>query len=527
MNDSANHPDQNDRRPKRGRFLIRCFFGLAWLAVLVVLFYVEENWRGARALEIYKRQLVAKGATLDWKSFVPPPVPDSDNFAMTPFLAPLFDFVPGTQTWRDINARNDAMSFAKNFPTIPFEGGWRVGNRINLTAWGNEPRTKRKGRTAESDQSSTPDRAKAASAILAALAEYEAVIEELRTASRRSQSRFNVGYDNDDLYGILLPHLALIKKACQILTARSAAHLAIGQAEPAFNDVMLMLKLAATLKSEPFLISQLVRVAALQMAMQVIWEGFAGRQWSDGQLGALQVRLQEFNLLEDLKRSLEGERAGANWSINQVRVRRDLENLGGLDMGDGQVSNDWMRESAVVYKVCPAGWYYLEQLNYNRMFDDWIVTGFSAPDRRVYSKMCEDNRRQMAAALSSPLILKHRVLSSLLLPALSGTITKFALAQNAVDEAVVVCALERFRLSNGKYPESLDALAPQFISKLPHDIINGEPLKYRRIDDGKFVLYSVGWNEVDDGGAIARTQGSPNKVQDITQGDWVWPFPER
>ena len=196
-------------------------------------------------------------------------------------------------------------------------------------------------------------------------------------------------------------------------------------------------------------------------------------------------------------------------------------------MGDGQVSNDWMRESAVVYKVCPAGWYYLEQLNYNRMFDDWIVTGFSAPDRRVYSKMCEDNRRQMAAALSSPLILKHRVLSSLLLPALSGTITKFALAQNAVDEAVVVCALERFRLSNGKYPESLDALAPQFISKLPHDIINGEPLKYRRIDDGKFVLYSVGWNEVDDGGAIARTQGSPNKVQDITQGDWVWPFPER
>jgi hypothetical protein len=529
MNDSANNPDQKDRKPKRGRFLIRCLFGLAWLAVLVVLFYAEENWRGARALESYKRQLAARGATLDWKSFVPPPVPDSENFAMTPFLAPLFDFIPGTQTWRDIDARNDVMSFAKDFPNIPFEGGWRVGNRINLAAWGKEPRTKRKGRTAEIDQTITTERAKAASSSLATLAEYDPVIEELRTASQRSQSRFNIRYDNDDLYSILLPHLAVLKKACQILTARSAARLAIGQAEPAFNDVMLMIHLVDAPKSEPFLISQLVRVAGLQMTMQIIWEGFAGHQWSDGQLRALQARLVKFNLLEDLKRSLEGERAGANWSINQVRVRRDLEKVGALDMGEAQGSNDSMREAVVAYKMCPAGWYYLEQLNYNWMFDESIVTGFSATDQRVDAKRCEENRRQMDAALgtSRSLVAKHRVFARLLLPALSGTIKKMALAQNAVDEALVACALERFRLSKGQYPESLDALAPQFISKLPHDVMNGEPLKYRRTEDSQFILYSVGWNEVDDGGVIARTQGSPNKVQDITQGDWVWPSPAR
>src|SRR5260221_55254 len=117
-----------------------------------------------------------------------------------------------------------------------------------------------------------------------------------------------------------------------------------------------------------------------QMAMQVIWEGFAGRQWSDGHLRALQARLGEFNLLEDLRRSLEAERAGANWSINLVRVGRDLEKIGGLDfLNDTPLGpNDWVREAAVVYKMCPAGWYYREQLNYNRMFDDWIVTGFSA-----------------------------------------------------------------------------------------------------------------------------------------------------
>ncbi len=47
--------------------------------------------------------------------------------------------------------------------------------------------------------------------------------------------------------------------------------------------------------------------------------------------------------------------------------------------------------------------------------------------------------------------------------------------QTLVNEAQIVCALERYRLTHGNYPETLDALVPQFIEKLPHDII-GEPL---------------------------------------------------
>ena len=53
----------------------------------------------------------------------------------------------------------------------------------------------------------------------------------------------------------------------------------------------------------------------------------------------------------------------------------------------------------------------------------------------------------------------------------------------------------------------------QFIAKLPHDIIGGQPLKYRRTADGQFVLYSIGWNEKDDGGVPGKTD---------TEGDWVW-----
>jgi hypothetical protein len=82
----------------------------------------------------------------------------------------------------------------------------------------------------------------------------------------------------------------------------------------------------------------------------------------------------------------------------------------------------------------------------------------------------------------------------------------------------VAIALERCRIAQGRYPESLDALAPQFINKLPHDVIGGGQLKYRRADNG-FVLYSIGWNEKDDDGTPA---GMKNGLLDSGDGDWVW-----
>jgi hypothetical protein len=90
----------------------RYFFWLLILALLIVLFYGEENWRGRRDLENYKRDLQARGQTVDPSAFVPPPVPDGENFALTPLLAPLFDFLPGTQKWRDTNALQRAQGFA-------------------------------------------------------------------------------------------------------------------------------------------------------------------------------------------------------------------------------------------------------------------------------------------------------------------------------------------------------------------------------------------------------------------------------
>ena len=47
---------------------------------------------------------------------------------------------------------------------------------------------------------------------------------------------------------------------------------------------------------------------------------------------------------------------------------------------------------------------------------------------------------------------------------------------------------------------------------------------YRTTDN--FILYSVGWNETDDGGVVVFKQRSSSDV-DISQGDWVWQYPQK
>jgi hypothetical protein len=106
-----------------------------------------------------------------------------------------------------------------------------------------------------------------------------------------------------------------------------------------------------------------------------------------------------------------------------------------------------------------------------------------------------------------------KLLAAVAIPNLSKVCMTGARIQNEVNEAQIVCALERYRLARGEYPETLEALAPQFIQKIPHDVIGGQPLHYRRTAEQKFLLYSVGWNERDDGGISAS---------DRAHGDWVW-----
>lgn len=116
------------------------------------------------------------------------------------------------------------------------------------------------------------------------------------------------------------------------------------------------------------------------------------------------------------------------------------------------------------------------------------------------------------------------LLVGFLLPSLEREASICARTQTSVDLARVACALERFRRANAGFPESLNALVPTWLSEIPHDVVNGQPLRYRRTEDGNFLLYSVGWNETDDGGEPDPSKYFYFGISKPT-GDWVWRYP--
>jgi len=195
-----------------------------------------------------------------------------------------------------------------------------------------------------------------------------------------------------------------------------------------------------------------------------------------------------------------------------------------LESGNGQESGfSW--QSAVLAAV-PTGWLYLEELNYSRTFQDYLMPAIDVPGGRVSPDACRRATAYLEVPSCAPWparVIRHQFFSSLLLPGLSGAAQKIALVQTGVDCAALACALERFRLAHGQFPESLDALMPKFSSQLPHDVVTGQPLKYRRTADGQYLLYSVGWNQTDDGGVLGLTE-SGHSIEQKT-GDWIWRLP--
>src|SRR5674476_17557 len=72
------------------QILRRLLITSAILATLLAIFYAEEDWRGKRAWDNCKRELEAKGVVLDWDKFIPPPVPDGQNFFKAPKMREWF-----------------------------------------------------------------------------------------------------------------------------------------------------------------------------------------------------------------------------------------------------------------------------------------------------------------------------------------------------------------------------------------------------------------------------------------------------
>jgi hypothetical protein len=220
--------------------------------------------------------------------------------------------------------------------------------------------------------------------------------------------------------------------------------------------------------------------------------------------------------------AFRGERAAISHSLETMFLHDVQKVFGAADAKAGvwkTITHPW----TLAFISAPRGWVCqnlatiarLEQASVE-IFDPG--SGTVSPSR---SRAVNDEIEKKAGRTH---LSPYNILVTIAVPNASRAWQALASTQTKVNQALLACALERCHLAQGHYPETLDALVPQYLENIPLDLINGEPLHYRRTDDGRFLLYSVGWNETDEGGKFEVGKGG---WVDPVKADWVWDSPKR
>jgi hypothetical protein len=538
---------------RNSRKIRRCLYGLACFFSLVLLFYAEEDWRGKHAWEQYKREWEAKGERFDFASFVPPTVPDDQNFALTPIVASAYNAFldqhgnriepSNTNVVDRLGFRMDSPQYLKPWPTNDFEGNWQCGIKVDLKVFQSYYRapvnakrlvgvsyTGRFGRRdfyeplkATNDFPTAPQPQSPAADVLLALSKYDAAIEELRQASRLPYARFPHNYDARPISAkVLFPASSSLMQCAKVLRLRAVAELGIGLNDKAMDDIKLMLYLANSLRDEPLLLSQGYCIGIINLALQPLWEGLCDHKWSDAQLAVIEQQVAQIDFLSRYQLAVRGERVLAIDAIDQTEGGRGFPEIYAafFPAPDESTSGTrWDRgiEATKLFLI-PKGWFFQNDLAVAQIFQQWLLTDAEGGGRMLPLEITK--RAERAFFDNTDLRTPYNVFTSVTAP---FSMQRFAFAQSFLDMARVVCGLEHYHLAHGEYPATLDPLSPQFIERIPHDLINEQPLHYRRMDDGQFLLYSVGWNGSDDGGIAVRKDSWNYATLDIQKGDWVWP----
>jgi hypothetical protein len=236
---------------------------------------------------------------------------------------------------------------------------------------------------------------------------------------------------------------------------------------------------------EPFAVSQLVRIACVVLPCQAIERVLAQTEPSADELRRVQVALQAEDRDDDMLVIARGERAVLHELFDALESGDTIFN----EFSGGPTSPSWqerlygfaMRDRLrgehplllrlMTEQVERAGLPFHEQIAPEGIFvaevralPRWSLCRIMVPP---LSKVAEASRRKHACV---------RAMAALL-------------------------ATERYRIERGTWPEALEQLVPDFLSAVPLDPADGEPLRYRRLPDG-VVVYGLGQDGKDDGGNV-------------------------
>ena len=493
--------------------LLKIVLGFLIVLILLVLalmvLWPEENWRGRRVLARCEDELRARGEKLDLASFIPPPVPDAQNFWMAPLLAPLaiasqqdldqVSKLPGSPVERLEKVSLNLGGTSKKWPGL---GDYEIAKPVDLVGW-------QRYLQGDTTQDAAIDQREVGRAVLTLLHRWSPELEEFSAAANRPYARFPLDYSKG--LAMPVPHVNCLFRFAQVYRLRCVAALEVGDTASALQDLKTLDRMQAAVRAEPLLLSYVVRLAIIKFLMQPIWQGSVEHLWNEDKLRDIQAMLGRIDLITDYAWVLRGERAYANLSYSKFRAPgRGATSIFGQFRGTPR--QFW------VFALLPNDAVMCQNQAANERWVQDILPAVDGPKHRIYPAKDNQAVRVIANTKSTPYNMAAKMSGTT-----DGSMTiRTAATQVAIDEAVVACALERFRLRNADLPAALDTLVPEYLEALPHDVIDGGRLRYCRRSSDSYLLYCVGWNEVDDEGIIVP-KSAEHPSRDNEKGDWVWP----
>lgn len=477
----------------------------------VILASIIRHYQLRAATTAYIAELKAKGERLDVAQLLPPPVPTDQNGSE--IFRKVADLFPTNQTLLSSNFSYGGMMMVAPGKAMIRATQPDLRDFTSTNSWED---------------------------LRLSVAQNAGLFASLHQLIDKPNFDFGVDYQNGmtDLNFTNL-HLAQLKAVSMRLGVGSLDRLHRRDGPGAVADVRTMLAIAKGTERERLAISELVRIAITAIAFNDVWEILQSTNVTEPQLASLQKDCASLEFFRAEENALEMERASGAITTKKFRSSNAAlmhELLGVEDMpwvtSEKSTAMDRLRLKlrALQWRYW---WSYPDELRalkgYQALLDAprSVSTNYALVSVRneLLSKI---EKLSIPAAdgwpgLEPMKLDMHFFLSSSIVT-LSGLFKRAAMAETAKQVTTTAIALKRYHLKHGAYPDSLNALIPDFLSEVPRDPMDGKPLRYHVDTDGTFRLYSIGDDGKDDGGNPAPPDGSTS-IQWQRGRDWVWPQP--
>jgi len=381
--------------------------------------------------------------------------------------------------------------------------------------------------------------------VAAAVRQNSNAFELLQQIIEKPDLDFQIHYEHGFGDGFVFQntHLVDAKRMAQRLETATISDLHEGDTASAVQNLRAMLALVKGLDDQHYIISDLVKIAVAAMAVPVTWEVLQTPNLTDGQLAELQNDWIALDFIQASENAMELERAiglmdVARWRSSSKELLKLLDSETAVQsMGAKVKITDFDAAKTVVQLFMWRYWWsYSDELL--RLKGDEALLGMTRFAKTNHSfqtgiqrQMAELDALGLNKAMNQSSGLPEQDIHHMLsqsLPGLSALSRKAMIIEAARQIVVTAIALKRYQLKHGNYPPDLDSLVPEFVSAVPFDPVDGQPLRYRPKADGTFLLYSIGENGKDDNGNPSLERGRISSSlywQNYGVLDWVWPQP--